>query len=185
MQRKTVHKRLLEAIEPPVLCRIFWKYDLGYYSYIFPRLVSDRLVLGMTEHNFLLDGFTIKSLRDITLVEYKDDKCAEILAAEGVLSQLYTPELDLSDWKYTFASLQQLEKPVMVEYLDSEDHQQLALGYIHQVLSKKVRLTCFDADGIWLQEPLDIPYSRIMSVDFNCRYVEVFSKYLPTPPKKS
>lgn len=38
---------------------------------------------------------------------------------------------------------------------------------------------CRDADGVWIDELFEMPFSQITSITFGSRYVEVFSKYLP------
>lgn len=182
---KTEMKEMMKnAIEPRRLCRVYMKYD-AHYWYYFPLLVSDKLFLGAEEDDFILDGYSIRMFRDVKKVEIKDDKCSEILRAEGVPDGLVVPEVDVSDWYHVFLSLQCLGKNVIVEEetVDGVDSQ-FAIGKIVKVLKQKVLLREFDADGIWQEGLLEIPYTRMTSVTFGSRYVEVFSKYLEEAPSE-
>jgi len=40
----------------------------------------------------------------------------------------------------------------------------------------------FDADGIWSDSPIRIPYSQITNIKFDSSYVDVFSKCLLEHP---
>ena len=89
------------------------------------------------------------------------------------------PDLDLTDWHSVFLSLQRIGKNIIVEKesLD-EDEWEFAIGHIEKVLKNKLLFKHFDADGIWQEELLEIPFSQITTVKFGSRYVETFSKYI-------
>lgn len=177
--KKSEMKELVRlAIEPKSLCRMFFKYDVNY-RYCFPFQVSDKLFLGAEEDDFIIDGFAIRRFCDLTKVQIKYDKCSEIIKNEGILSNVSAPELDLTDWHSVFLSLQKLEKNIIVEKesLD-EDEWEFAIGRIEKVLKNKVLFKHFDADGIWQDDLLEIPFSQITTVTFGSRYVETFSKYV-------
>ena len=112
-------------------------------------------------------------------IELKDDKCNEILKAEKVLDRLSAPEIDLTDWHSAFLSLQKLDKNIIIQHESLEEKEwDFWIGRIEKVLKTKVVFRHFDADGIWQEEPFEIPFSRITSVTFDSRYVNVFSKYV-------
>ena len=112
-------------------------------------------------------------------IELKDDKCNEILKAEKVLDRLSAPEIDLTDWHSAFLSLQKLDKNIIIQHESLEEKEwDFWIGRIEKVLKTKVVFRHFDADGIWQEEPYEIPFSRITSVTFDSRYVNVFSKYV-------
>lgn len=179
MKKYEMKALLAGAIHPAKLCRVFLTYDRNY-RYYFPLKISDRLFLGAEEDDFILDGYSIRRFRDVEKIEIKDDKCLEIDRAEGLLDQLVTPDVDLTDWRSVFASLDKISCHIIIqrERLD-EENELFAIGRIMRVMSRHVLLKHFDADGNWQEECWAIPYSQITSVTFGSRYVEVFSKYLP------
>ena len=60
----------------------------------------------------------------------------------------------------------------------NNDEWKFAIRHIEKVLKNKVLFKYFDADGIWQDELLEIPFSQITTVKFGSRYVETFSKYV-------
>lgn len=178
MTKKEMIKLLSESVNPNKICRVFLKYDY-YYIYYFPLKVNDTFFLGIKEDDFILNGYSIRRIRDITKVEIKDDKCLEINILEGNINNLYVPEVDITSWKSIFTSLKNLGKNIIIEdeSLD-EDEWQFFIGRIESVHSNFVYFKHFDADGFWQEESYKIPYSKVTSVTFGSRYVEVFSKYL-------
>lgn len=178
MKKSEMKELVRAAINTKELCRMFFKYDLNY-RYYFPFQASDRLFLCAEEDDFIIDGFSIRRFCDLTKVQIKDDKCIEIIRNEGILNNLFAPEVDLTDWHSVFLSLQRIGKNIIVEKesLD-EDEWEYVIGHIEKVLKNKVLFKHFDADGVWQDAPLEIPFSQITSVTLGSRYVETFSKYV-------
>lgn len=178
MKKAEKIKLITSAVNSKMMCRIFLKYN-HYYSYHFPLVSSDKLFLSANEDDFIIDGFSIRRFCDIKKVEYKDDKCVEIIKREGVLDNIHIPEIDVTDWYSTFLSLSKLNMNIIVEKESiDEDECEFAIGKIVEVKKTKVIFKHFDADGIWQEELYEIPFSQITSVTFGNRYVEVFSKYV-------
>ena len=176
---KTQIKELIKsAVNPHKLCGTYSKYDANN-RYYFPLLVSDKLFLGAKEEDFILDGYHIRRFRDIKRAEIQDGKYLEILNAEGVLDSLETPDVDVTDWCSVFMSLSTMNINVIVESEDEDPEKSgFAIGKIEKVCKNKVCLKHFDADGIWQEELVELPYSEITSVTFGSRYVDIFSKYI-------
>ncbi len=178
MKKSEMKEIISSAIKPRNLCRVYFKYDENYYYY-FPVQTSEKLFLGVEEDDFILDGFSVRRFRDVTKVELKNDKCIDIIRAEGILNNLSVPEIDLTDWHSTFLSLQLLNKNIIIEQESLyEDEYEFYIGHIEKVLKTKILFRHFDADGVWEDEPYEIPFSKITSVTFDSRYVNVFSKYV-------
>lgn len=179
MTKAQIKELIKRAIEPHKICRVFLKYDVNY-RYYFPLIVGERLFLGAEEDDFILDGYSIRRFKDVVKCEIKDDKCLEIDFAEGLLEHLVTPDVDITNWETSLSSLQKIGKNIIIEKerLD-RDENEFAIGKVIKVLKSKVLFRDFDADGIWDDELLEIPFSLITSITFCSRYVEVFSKYLP------
>ena len=178
MKKTEMIDLLQSSVEQKPLLRLFLKYD-AYYSYWFPFGASQKLFLAAKEDDFIIDGFSIRRICDIRKIEFKDDKCNEILKAEKALDCLSAPKIDLSDWHSAFLSLQKLKKNIIIQHESLEEKEwDYWIGRIEKVLKTKVIFRHFDADGIWQEEPYEIPFSRITSVTFDSRYVNVFSKYV-------
>ena len=178
MKKAKIIELLQRSVEQKPLLRIFLKYD-AFYTYWFPFGASEKLLLAAKEDDFIINGFSIRRIRDIKKIEYKDDKCNEILKAEKVLDSLSAPVIDLTDWHSAFMSLQTLDKNIIFEHESLEEQEwDYWIGRIEKVKNKKVVFRHFDADGIWQKEPYEIPFSRITSVTFDSRYVNTFSKYV-------
>lgn len=167
-----------QAIRQKQLLRLFLKYD-AYYTYWFPLGAGNKLFLAAKEDDFIINGFSVRRFCDIKKLEFKDDKCSEIIKAEKILDGISSPDIDLLDWHSVFLSLQKLEKNIIIEHESPDDKEwEYWIGRIEKVLKTKVLFLHFDADGIWQDEPYEIPFSRITSVTFDSRYVTVFSKYV-------
>ena len=178
MKKSQIKALVASAIDPQMLCKVLFKYDLNY-QYCFPLITSDKLILSANEDEFILDGFSIRRFCDVIKAEIKNDKYYEIIKMEGVLDTIQIPEVDITDWHSAFLSLANLGFNVIIEResLD-EDECEFAIGKIVKVLKSKVIFRDFDADGIWQDELLEIPFSKITSVTFASRYEETFSKYI-------
>ena len=178
MKKSAMKEIVRNAIEAKMLCSISFKYN--YYNLqCFPFQMSDRLILGARHDDFIIDGFSIRRFCDMTKVKTYNDRRNEILKTEGVLDGVSAPNIDLTDWRSAFRSLQMVGKNIIVEIesLD-EDEWEFAIGSIEKVLKNKVIFKHFDADGIWQDELLEIPFSQITTVIFGSRYVETLSKYV-------
>ncbi len=178
MKKSEIKDIISCAIEPRNLCRVFLKYDHNY-RYYFPLAVSDRLFLAANEDDFILDGFTVRRFCDVKKVEIKNDKCIEIIRTEGILDKMSVPDVDVTDWHSVFESLSRLDINIIIERESLlDDEQEFAIGKIEKVLKSKLIFKDFDADGIWQSNYYEIPFSKITSVTFSSRYIEVFSKYV-------
>lgn len=178
---KQIRTILEGAMEPRRMVKVTFHYS-DIDRYFFPLAVGRDLFLCAEEDDFLLDGFTIRRIRDVEALEFRDGLYTEIMAAEGWLDQLAVPDVEISDWKRVFNSLQKLGRNIIVEEEHLDDDSQFVIGSIAAVEADHVLLLPFDADGIWEQEPWKIPYADITSVSFDTRYINVFSKYLPQKP---
>jgi hypothetical protein len=185
MTKTEIKEIVKRSIEQRSLCRMFFRYDVNY-RYYFPLISNDKLFLGAEEDDFIIDGYSIRRYVDITKVQIKNDMCVKILQNEGVINNIQTPNIDISNWVTVFTSLQKINKNIIIEKESlNEDDWEFHIGRIDRVYKKFVYFYRFDADGVWQDEPFKIPYSEITSVSFGTRYVETFSKYLNESPQKS
>ena len=164
---------LRELIELRTMCGIEYDYS-DNVQYGFPLAVGEQLFLLAIDDDFLLNGFTVRRLRDIYELGDRKGIYQAIADKEG-LTRFDAPDVDLSDWKSVFTSLQKLGKHIIVEREYEPDF--FRLGIIEAVTEDHVLLRHYDADGIW-QEPARIDYREITSVTFDDRYANTFCKYV-------
>ena len=162
------------AIENPQLCRCYFTYDENYYYY-YPNAVNEKFLLGQEENDFLLDGYCIRKISQLKKVEIKGDLCNTINQQIGLHQQIKLPPVDISSWKCIFDSLMELDCFVIIE---NELSGEFAIGIIEKTFKNKLYFKPFDADGIWDEVGLEIPYSQISTVKWATRYAEVWQKYL-------
>ncbi|MBO5129500.1 MAG: hypothetical protein J6B95_04040 [Oscillospiraceae bacterium] len=163
-----------QAIQRTEICRCWFTYDDNYYHY-YPNAVNDKFLLGQEENDFLLDGYCIRKISQLKKVEIKNDKCNEINRQIGLTAQIKMPPVDISDWQSIFNSLMTLKCFVIIE---NEISGEFAIGIIETTFRNKLHLKPFDADGVWDDAGLEIPYSQITTVKWATRYAEVWQKYL-------
>lgn len=165
---------LNKCSEPRTLCGVEFEYS-DHPVYGFPAAVGEQLFLLAEEDDFILDGFTIRRLRDIYEFKSKKGMYQQISEAEG-LTRFEAPAVDISDWRSVFTSLRKLGKNVIVE--NEYEDGFFRIGRIEEVAEDHVLLRHYDADGIWQEQPVRIEYREVTSVTFGSRYVEIFSKYV-------
>ena len=178
MKRQEKLDLIQSAIETPQLCRCYFTYDDNYYYY-YPNAVNEKFLLGQEENDFLLDGYCIRKISQLKKVEIKNDKCNEINKQIGLTEQIKTPPVDISDWKTVFDSLMALQRFIIIE---NEISGEFAIGIIEKTFKNKLYFKRFDADGIWDDVGLEIPYSQITTVKWATRYAEVWQNYLQQNP---
>lgn len=168
---------LHNAIGTYQLCRCYFKYDPNYwYFYILDH--SDKLLLGVEEDDFMLDGFQIRKVSDLNKIEIKDDLCTKINEEKNLLVNVIKPDVDISSWKAAFESLKALNIFIIIENENSNEKSNFFyMGYIKKIKKHCVEFSPVGADGEWY-DSIEIPYSQITSVTFNDRYSTTWQKYL-------
>ena len=136
---------------------------------------NQKFILGQEEFDFLLDGYSIRKMSYLKKVKIQDDKCNEISKELGITAQVQNPEIDISSWENIFHSLKALNDIIIIE---DEINEKFAIGIVQKVLKNKLYFLEFDANGVWNDCQLEIPYSTITSVKWNTRYITAWKKYL-------
>lgn len=168
-----LRERLRDLRERKAMCGIEFEYS-DDVQYFFPVAVDDQLFLAAIDDDFLLNGFTVRRLRDIYDLSDRPGIYQTIAQKEG-LTKFPAPDVELTDWRSVFISLQWLDKPVIVEREYEPEY--FRLGRIEEVKKDRVIIRYFDADGVW-HGPVEIPFHGITSVTFDDRYATTFSKYV-------
>ncbi len=160
--------------EPRTMCGIEFEYS-DNWIYGFPLIAGKQLFLMAEDDDFILNGFTIRRLRDIYELGDRRGIYQRIAEKEG-LTVFDVPDVDISDWRHAFTSLKKLGKHIIVER--EYEGGFFYIGTVEAVADDHVLLRHYDADGIWQEEPIAVLYRDITSVSFGTRYAEVFSKYV-------
>ena len=168
-----LRSELRSRMNPRTMTNIEFEYDDNAH-YGFPVEVGEQLFLLAIDDDFILNGFTVRRLRDIYEIRNRNGMYQTIAEQEG-LTRFAPPKVDITDWRSVFSSLQELGKHIIIER--EYEPEFFRIGVIETVAEDHVILRHYDADGIW-QEPARISYRDITSVTFDDRYANTFSKYL-------
>ncbi|MBR3870755.1 MAG: hypothetical protein IKJ17_04565 [Clostridia bacterium] len=168
------------ALKNKELCRVGYRYN-DYLKYMFPLLTSEKLFLASRESDFSFGGYHIGKFSDICTVDSRKsgDKLYDIIKAEGISKYFNVPDVDVTDWKSVFESLQKCDGYIIVKCeWDYDTEYCFIMGKIIKVTSRKVVMKNFTSDGEWEEELYHIPFGKITTVEFGCSYCNVFSKYI-------
>ena len=159
------------------LCRCCFSYDENYW-YFYILNYSEKLLLGIKEDDFILDGFQIRKISDLKRIEVNDDICAKINEENKLLENIKEPEINLSSWKAVFESLKALNILIIVENENiDKGNRFFYVGYVRKIKKSSIIFSAIDADGVWCDD-IEIKYSKITSVTFGDRYSTTWQKYL-------
>ncbi len=174
MRKQQKIDTIQKGIEDKSICRCYFSYE-SHYFYCYPNAVNEKFIMGQEEDDFLLDGYFIRKLSQLTKVETKSDKCIEINRMIGITDQVAHPGVDISSWRSIFEDLSRVDTFVIIE---DATNGQFAIGSIVKVLKDKLYFKHFDAMGEWDPEELEIRYSQISGVEWGTRYDRYWKKYL-------
>ena len=178
MKKCEIKELINEAAEHRKFCKLLLYYEENSY-FVFPLITGEKLFLCANEDDFILNGYSIRRFRDVLFAENQEGKIFEMINAEGLLGGLTVPDVDVTNWGAVFNSLQKMNKNIIVgNECASDGELAFVIGKIEKITKTKVLMRHFDADGIWEDELYEIPFSKITSVSFSTRYVDIFSKYV-------
>jgi len=182
MKKSEIKELVKGASEESKLINAYFCYDANYYNLI-PLTLNDNLFLAVNEDDFIFDGYSIFRFKDLTKVKIKNDMCDKILREEGLTSRITIPSIDIRNWKSVFEHLEGMNVNIIIEKraIDKSDYE-FVIGKIDKVYKQFAYLWHFDADGVWQDSPIRVPFAEITNVTFGSRYVDIFSKYIGEPP---
>lgn len=182
MKKSELKELVRNAAENTNVINAYFRFGAYYYNLI-PLIMSDKLFLVINEDDFIFDGYSVFRFKDLTKTKIKNDMCDEILKKEGLISSIVIPDIDISSWKCVFESLKKMKRNIIVEKqtLDGVDSE-FVIGRIEKIYKDFAYVWHFDADGVWGDSPIRVPYSQITNVTFGSRYIDIFSKYIDEPP---
>lgn len=182
MKKSQIRELVKSAAENINVINAYFRFDTVYYNLI-PLTINDKLFLVINEDDFIFDGYSVFRFKDLTKAKIKNDMCDKILKSEGLTTNVAVPNIDISDWKSVFESLKKMKRNIIVEKqtIDRNDSE-FVIGRIEKIYKNFAYVWHFDADGIWDDSPIRVPYTQITNITFGSRYVDTFSKYLDEPP---
>lgn len=139
----------------------------------------DFLILQETG-DFNLSGYAIVSIPHIVKIRFNrpDQYYNKIMAWEGQVEKVgINDNIDLNDWASIFKSIKKTGLNVIVE-CEGYDTNTFNIGPIIKTTKSQVFIHYFDATGFWEEEPTSIDLKNITRVNFDDRYINIFSKYL-------
>ena len=182
MTKQEMKTLVKSAIIGYKLMNVYFRFDKNYYN-IIPLLLNENLFLVINEDDFIFDGYSVFRFKDVTKVTTKNDKCDEIIKSEGLTANITVPNIDITNWKSVFGSLKAMNQNIIIQKQTiHEEDNEFVIGNIERIYKNFAYVRHFDANGIWQDDPYQIPYSEITSITFASRYVTVFSKHIAALP---
>ena len=180
MKKSEIIQMINDSIVNKNLCRVGYKYN-DFLKFLFPLVANEKLFLSSVEGDFDFSGYHIGKISNIDTIDVRTngDKLFEIIKAEGLSKYFDVPDVNLSDWKTVFESLQKQDGYIIVKCeKDYDTEYAFTIGKIIKVTTKSITMKDFNGDGEWYEDVFNITFSKITCVEFNTRYSNVFSKYI-------
>lgn len=146
---------------------------------LIPLKMSDHIIAGHYVRDFVLDGYKIISLAEITsikrgaLEEYHD----EILRGEYSFGKNnYIEKVNIETWQGFFEDISKFGKMINI----TQEHLGETFFYVGRVIAVKQEQLEFleiNPEGEWDDETTMIEYEEITMVDFGDRYSSMLHKY--------
>ncbi|MFO1023303.1 MAG: hypothetical protein U0903_21825 [Planctomycetales bacterium] len=141
---------------------------------------SEDLILFREEDDFQFDGFRVIRRRDLTSLSTTESNqyCEKLMRKEGLWKKApsFVRRLPVKNWNVLLTAL--IGRNVIIENERLEDFR---IGPVLDCDEKHVWIHYFDPLGCWMDLER-VSLSRITSVQFATRYLEIHSKYLPPRP---
>jgi len=141
---------------------------------------SDSFVVLQETNDFDFVGFSLLPINQLKEIRYnRTDKYFEkIFNWEGLKEKIGGRyKIDLISWATVFKSLKKHSLIVIVE-CENLDVNTFNIGPITKITRDSVYIQYFDATGLLDEKSTSIGFENITRVQFDARYINVFSKYL-------
>lgn len=139
-----------------------------------------KFVLVQETNAFKVLGYYILPVNQIKKIRHNkyDKYYHKIMIAEGEADKAgVSYKIDLDNWKSIFKSIKELSLNVIVR-CENPKTGSFNIGPIIKATKSLVYIQYFDPTGLLDENPTSIDYESITKVDFDDRYINVFSKYL-------
>jgi hypothetical protein len=159
------------------ILRCYFDYDRNYY-YFYGIDINNKLMYGIEEDDFSIDGFQIRKVSNLKKIELRNDITSKIGEELRVLDNVEIPNIDITSWESVFKSLYELGEYITIQSEDIDPcYEEFFIGKILKVHKSYVVFNDFDASGEW-QGEIKIWYRAITSVTFRNRYTVEWERYL-------
>ena len=183
MTRDEIINIIRSSINPPSVCKIAF-CDQQYEEFFFPLSVSDELFIGIVDKDFILDGFTVRRISDMTAAERIRGTYLRIHQAEGNVNRISLPPVSLKNWKQVFQSILASSENVIIEgYIPDTARKYFLVGRVTAVGEQGIRFRSFDGSGQWSERVMTLKFDDISAVTFGSSYVTTYSKYVKPYPE--
>lgn len=178
MKKEKVRKTLHQSIQKNGAVTLYRFCD-PIYKTIWPLAVSEKLILGCRDNDFLLDGFEILRIKDIYKIYAQDSLYDQIMRQEHILDSITKPNICIQSWKTVLTDLAIQEKTIIIEQENVDEAKSIfSIGQIKKIDKGQIYFRYFDADGVWSKKPRIIPYKEITRISFDGRYEQTYGRYV-------
>ena len=145
-----------------------------YYVHYYAGAVTDKFLFAIEEYDFSLNGYEITKLSKLKKVKIRDDKTDEINEMLGNKKDISYPNINLNSWKDILESNCLKDELIEFELFNDDTHY---YGKIVKTYKNSFTFLCFDADGIWDDEVVEINYRDINGIVWNSWYLKGWKFY--------
>ena len=147
---------------------------------------SENFVILQESNEFDILGYFVFQISTIEEIRYNNsDKYYEkILQGENLIEKVgLKHKIELKSWETIFKSIKSCGLNVIIENENPEEAT-FDIGPITKITENSVLINYFDSKGFLDEEETEIEWSKITLVQFDDRYVNIFSKYLRNRKQK-
>ena len=148
---------------------------------------NDDFVILQETDDFEVCGYSVIPINTISKVRFNnnDKYYDKIMHCERLTDKIVKKHnINLSNWESIFKSIKKLNLNVIIEN-ENPNENSFDIGPITKVSKDAVYIRYFNAQGLLNTEPSKIIWSKITTVKFDDRYINIFSKYLRERKEKS
>ena len=186
---ETIKDKLAYNLENKRYCCLERKFNNNKIENKFGYVIgfNEDYVLLQEIHDFAISGYLIVPIKTISKVRYNnnDMNYDKIMRWETLKDKIVKKHnINLCNWESIFKSIRKLNLNVIIENENPSDCS-FDIGPITKVSKEAVYIKYFNAQGFLDIEPTKIIWNKITIVNFDDRYINVFSKYLRERKKKA
>ena len=180
MNKKEKTEILNESISKKKMITCEFTCDISY-SHFYVTKVSNTLMIGAEEFDFFIKGYELMKLSRLKKVKLAYDSYNEINEYIGLVDNIENYNIDISSMYNALKDIKKLDRIVMV-YCDNSPSS-FYVGIIDKVKKHSIYFKDFDANGIYSEGLIEIPFSVIDGITWNNTYTKgreiYFSKIAP------
>lgn len=178
----TIEEQLKFHLENKRFCKVIRQVgdDRFEHSNGFIVDYSSDFLLMQDTGEFTVIGYLVIPLSTVSKIQYKSNEkyFDKIIRWEKQLENVVKKhDIDLSNWTSVFRSIKKAGFNVIIENERPGD-ETFDIGPILKTTKTAVYIRYFNASGYLDDEITKIPFDKITLVQFDNRYINVFSKYL-------